>query len=80
MPSVITLLSMEENKSSESAVSQLDVIESSFTLEGFLLWYFSHCSLRRKTWWVHGMYMACAVDDTFHSHVQNSGKAENAWK
>lgn len=49
MPSVITLLSMEENKSSESAVSQLDVIERSFTLEGFLLSYFSHCSLRRKT-------------------------------
>lgn len=59
MPSVITLLSMEENKSSKSAVSQLDVIERSFTLEGFLLWYFSHCSLRRKTWWAHWMYMVC---------------------
>jgi len=49
MPNVIILLSMEENKSSASAVSQLDVIERSFTLEGFLLWYFSHCSVRRKT-------------------------------
>lgn len=36
MPGVITLLSMEENKSSKSAVSQLDVIERSFTLEDFL--------------------------------------------
>lgn len=49
IPGVITLLHKEENNSSQSTVSQLDVIESSFALEGSLLWHFSHCSLGRKT-------------------------------
>lgn len=48
-PSIITVLSMEKNKSSGSAVSHLDVIESNFNLEGFLLWHFFHSYLRRKT-------------------------------